>query len=160
MRIDDISFYLIQRCTINPTDNPQGIDDFLRCDYMGSSEFEFGSLGEPLQEICRHLPDYRFERVGITSLDGKGLWVFAHMKHAYRVVQFLKLEAKEPQRILERSNLKQRLEQPGEPSPDAWWDIGNHWIAGLGGKNQDRLLRALEGSAARLRAKGKIPIEG
>lgn len=52
------SSYLVQRATIKTTDREHiaGIDSLLA--YMGSAEFEFGSLGASFRRIMASFDDY------------------------------------------------------------------------------------------------------
>ena len=54
--------YLIQRGNFKKSDR-KGIDGLLSFQYMGSSEFEFGALGESLKRIRKGLHNYTYETI-------------------------------------------------------------------------------------------------
>lgn len=58
--------YLIQRLYLRDptTDTRRGIDRYFQCDYMGSSEFEWGALPRALREL-RALPFHGWKRTTI-----------------------------------------------------------------------------------------------
>ena len=152
-----MSIWLIQRCTIKPTKDITGVDSLFEYDYMGSAEFEFGALSDSLKRICANIAKYKTIKTKHKARDGRSLIVLLNEvipTNNAQVLAFLNAEAETPQRLKERTRLKDRLETG--KGPDAWWDIENDWIAFLGEKNTTRVLEALNGSRLRLQEKGKL----
>ena len=72
-------FYLIQRGSVNHDIliTPETrLDDFVRWDYMGSAEFEFGALGKSLVRILHRFDEYKCLPTELFSADGKRICVF------------------------------------------------------------------------------------
>ncbi len=72
-------FYLIQRAWTKknvPVTPATRIDDFIRWDYMGHAEFEWGALGKSLVRILHRFGEYNPLPTDLLSKDGKRVWVF------------------------------------------------------------------------------------
>jgi hypothetical protein len=160
MTDNGMSFYLIQRCRFKDSRDPAGVDDLFEFDYMGSAEFEFGSLGDSMREIAKRLPEYVFTKAaGLRAKDCKALMIFCLPGHQVEVARFLSKEAKKHQHELkERTGLQDALSGADRPlyRADAWWDIGNHWIAFLGEKNHVRVMQAFTKSRIRIAEKALL----
>lgn len=60
--------YLIQRCTVNGGfKKTQKVSEYLSLDYMGSAEFEFGSIPACLREFNSRMSELTIERLEIVS---------------------------------------------------------------------------------------------
>ena len=141
MNKEKMRFWLIQRAEIEPRDQ-KGIDGLIHLDYMGSAEFEFGSVPKSLKQIRSEVTSYiHFDLpVGIPDplipnqkTTDKILTVFCKPEDRADIEEFLLqcCNGKEPQ-------LKERTELNQWAHPEItkwttrnkfWWDIDNHWMA-------------------------------
>ncbi len=142
---------LIQRLIVKPriADQPlAGFDDLYRCDYMGSSEFEWGRLPRSLQEIVKVLDSMVMVRVTpkVAARDSRLLYAICHQDQVADLLRVV------PDLVKDKATLWGTLTEPtfikqtlaGEtPSYDAWWDIDNNWFLVLGEKNAKRTMDAL-----------------
>ncbi len=64
-----IKSYLIQRGMFSINTNKNGIDRYVRFDYMGSAEFEFGALGfQSLKKIRENQSKYQLLRLKVNGI--------------------------------------------------------------------------------------------
>lgn len=121
--------WLVQRASFKTSDitKVEGIDSLLRYDYMGSSEFECGGLGESYRRIVAARSDYGVVDTGIMARDGRALRLFCRENQG--------TEARDAINDIVSGNvrLKERVEMSGALRPDEqpptrtefWWDIEN-----------------------------------
>lgn len=163
-----------------PNDKLPGFDHAFQCDYMGSAEFEFGSLAHSLKRVTSSLEMYDVIKTEATisykepEKNGKdpkeknaGVFLFGpKIKSAEVLEAFNKLHKAFDYRNTKRILLKEpawlgyRLDLWGKPmgyEPVVLlWDIDNHWFACLGKDTVRLLQKSLEQLKARWTADGKI----
>lgn len=126
--------YLIQRAeqiTDGSRDELKGVNQIVDCDYMGSSEFEWGALPKSLKEIREDIQDYVYQEIMVND---KKITLFANKKYAdwihRRVLPQL---AAGNMRLKEFSGFDMQF-MTGERYDRArkrynfWWDIDNHYM--------------------------------
>lgn len=147
--------WLIQRCMLRkPAAEVTGFDSAFACDYMGSAEFEFGSLPASLRRVV--MRTYTARPSGL-SKDGKDLMLVCHSDAQHdQVKAWLPLLAANKARLKEPSFLRQVLADDGEYQRDIvlWWDISNDWFLCLNQDVADLLLRAIDALAKKWNTKG------
>ena len=124
--------WLVQRVrSLRGSKNPFGgasagklLDDLFDWDYMGSAEFEFGSLSKARVILTNDLKAAGWPApVQIKSGKHEG-WFVGAKKHRDLAVSFFTEElASEYTGMKERSELKTSYEAPGPRSPIGWWCI-------------------------------------
>jgi hypothetical protein len=155
--------YLIQRGEFRKiADNDiVGLDALIDYDYMGSAEFEFGSLGESLEKICKEWAAYKIVRMeDIKDMNGNILYYLApatFMSHIdskktltaedLKEVMTNLFTKKSHYRLKEWSNCYEHIYgdtyNTKVPSTNFWWDIDYHWMACFG-KDIKRLILAIQ----------------
>lgn len=141
--------YLIQRANFvncKSRKSKKGIDSILRFDYMGSAEFEFGSLPKSLKRIRATINDYTVDRI---TINGNPVNIFCKSDDLNDVVAFLNmLSETEYPRMKEQPRFYNYLK--GEKSKyesfniDHWWDIENDFMFWRDKKGfDDKFLEAM-----------------
>lgn len=117
--------YLIQRARFNHNPNKNGIDSILSFDYMGSSEFEWGTLPTSLKEIRNRFNEYTFLDVPIKD---KVITVYCLEDVKCEVKQYLTELSKNEMRLKEFSGFSDYIKDEGyfKDRFDFWWDIQNN----------------------------------
>lgn len=120
--------YMIQRAKFMSRPEAKGIDAILRFDYMGSSEFEYGALGDSLRAIRRELDKYDYFD---HAINGRPLTIFCKKEDEQTVKEHVNgLAAR-------KFRLKEYCDLSGYTNPedsilkcfnDHWWDIYNHYM--------------------------------
>jgi len=157
--------YLIQRCqfkNVKPGEI-KGFDSVASCDYMGSSEFEFGALPASLRVITASLDEYGIHESGLRNKDGEWLFLLCKSSDVNEIRRILNILKDSRQRIyrlkermgLEDSLIKNRVEI-GYRYMDLFWDIENHWMCGFKKDNMHLLVKGLERLRDRWITEGKI----
>lgn len=158
--------YLIQRMRFRKEPRGQTFDGILELDYMGSAEFEFGSLPASLKELCKGVDGLVIAAFPATkNMKGEALHLIAlTAEDAEAYGQHLpKLVAEDTLRT-NRTTPTIRLKEPllmffsmgkdwdGKPLKKdddyrcfhAWWDIVNHVIFTFGRANAERIIAAIK----------------
>jgi hypothetical protein len=158
--------YLIQRGRFKADGVASGYDGLIQNDYMGSAEFEFGSLPQSLKFITTNLNSYTVNPTGLKCVDGRGLFLICRDDSKNEIAEVLAQLAVPEQRtfrLKERCYLSEALQQEkrngrltSAGQTEVWWDIDNHWIACLGKDKAKKLLSALVALRERWEAGGKI----
>jgi hypothetical protein len=143
---------LIQRGTFRKITEQEivGLDSLISYDYMGSSEFEFGTLPHSLRRITKSWNEYVwFPIEEIKDADGQVLFVLCRKKQEAEVVSVVKLLAASDHgfRLKERCGLCEYIACKSEYDVriDFWWDVterrnsfgddpgtGNDWMCCFG----------------------------
>lgn len=163
---------LIQRCMFRdpqpPRDAIDGFDKVFSCDYMGSAEFEYGSLPASLKFVTSNLSLYSIHAPKEEYRASTGERVFLYCQEAAldNVEAALKAMAADvynrqaPITFKERPGFKESLAGTNADRPRQrvvlWWDIENHWFACLGKPTATTLELAMTRLQAKYRAAGKI----
>lgn len=153
--------YLIQRGTFKDisTSKITGIDSLVGFDYMGSSEFEFGTLNRTLRYACSleleiYSPD-------IKAKDGQSLHIICERGSYQECLEFVNKLVAGSVRLKERSDLHEVVYGSpwgSKPSVNFWWAVDNGWnksseylhfFACLGIRNAKDILVAIKESKAR-----------
>jgi hypothetical protein len=133
--------YLIQNMILreNPLKNPT-LDQLYQMDYMGSSEFEFGSLPKSLKVFTKNFEDLKIEQSPIKNFEDSNLYLLGQ-EHTVREYKNRYIEDLINDKFLlkERTNidfaLKGKVKNKWNNKvvefdfwrhPSAWWDIKNH----------------------------------
>jgi len=141
--------YLVQRCSFRKISDEQieGFDSLLSLDYMGSAEFEFGTIPEALHRICEQSATMVVTRVPkVKNLDGWPLFILsprALTEDAEGVVTNL-FTKKNPYRLKEATYCYEHTHGGSEymMRTDMWWDVEHDWMACFG-DNMRRLVIGL-----------------
>jgi hypothetical protein len=148
--------YLIQRMEFkSPQDRRQpdvSFDGLLEMDYMGSAEFEFGSLPTALKQLTRNHAKLVIEVADEECFDedGESLMLIGtpeaveeyqlNMKDLYdnktrlKEGTYLNIEMRSGDRVHVRRSWAR---------VSAWWDINNHVIFCFGLRNATDIVRAI-----------------
>ena len=164
--------YLIQRGKFRniPDSEIVGLDSLVSYDYMGSAEFEFGTLFKSLSWVCENWPSYVVRRIDkIQDIEGSLLYFVAPKILNVRdedvtpedlepIIKKLFSE-KHPFRLKEYSECYERVHGSSWsdriPETNFWWDVDHHWMICFG-KDIKRLILALQ----RACQKNGLPMEG
>lgn len=122
--------YLVQRAKFKNRENRKGLDAILSFDYMGSAEFEFGSLPDSLQRIRAKINQYSYVEYQITKTNTVTIFCKqSDIELARRHVDGL---AKNEYRLKEYCDFQYWIARGRESwmscKNDFWWDISNDWM--------------------------------
>lgn len=152
--------YLVQRMIRKDKDlgaSSGSIDDCYRMDYMGSSEFEDGSLGRSLNRMLAEWGKYEiFKLHDLKNCGGEEVWLFCKPEIKEEYIGKLWQLSNDEVRLKERSNFRETLYKDnhfGTPT-DAWWDIKNDVMWVIGGHQIDYLTCALKNTLYKRLIKG------
>lgn len=169
---EKIKCWLIQRCSrqLFPREKP-GFDAEFSCDYMGSAEFEFGSLPESLRAICANLDSYELWSTKIKSAWVEPVFIYGPKKDRKEITDAYRAAFLSPRPFLkERTMFYQNLglEDPHDRFSKPlrardtsnrivlWWDIVNNFFVVCGADVATKLTTALSALRERWVAEGKI----
>ena len=150
--------YLVQRAKFKKdVSENTGIDSILNLDYMGSAEFEFGSLPKSLKEMCGKITQLKVTMVkDVTNYKGQRLCLICSDDQVEDITKFFKAESgrNSPYRLKEYSGIAEAIsgidsrgksiEEDDYYTCQFWWDIDNHWMAAFGKENAKKVLTALQ----------------
>ena len=147
-------FHLIQRGEVMTPplpESPTKLSEFVRLDYMGAAEFEWGALPKSNKEMASHLSEYEVHNSGLRHFDGRMLYILCKPEQKGDVAAFLYKEySGERNRSLhEPAHIYESLVRSThyQTKTSFWWDIDNHWMAILGENNMVKLQIYLENRA-------------
>ena len=163
---------LIQRCKLRhqPNNKPPGFDENFSCDYMGSAEFEYGSVPTSLKHVTTNLVGYSVFKTAV-KVDSEGVskGVFLvgagsekmEVLNAFELVWAARNRDAGSVRLKERVWLGPQLDWNGKPFENSepvvlLWDIENHWFACLGKDTAKLLQKSLAALRKRWIDEGKI----
>ena len=151
--------YLVQRAKFKKdvVENT-GIDSILNLDYMGSAEFEFGSLPKSLKEMCEKIANLKVTMVkDVINYKGQRLCLVCSDDQVEDITKFFKAEtdrSSREYRLKEYSGISEAVsgkDSRGEPvkedgyyTVEFWWDIDNNWMACFGKENAEKVMAALQ----------------
>ena len=124
--------YLIQRNKLKTftndadRDDPLTFDGAFMLDYMGSAQFEDGSVSKSLHQILGELDQYSWERVIVHTNDGDEAFVhlLCREQDKWTLADRLATLAVNPyDRVKENTYLDKNIvqEDPGYCTVDLWW---------------------------------------
>jgi len=116
--------YLIQRAKFNDNSGKTGIDKILSFDYMGSAEFEFGSLPESLKRIRENINQYMYS---LYFINDKAITIFCKKSEVLEILNTLEKLAKREIRLKEWIDFSDWLNNEKHRN-DHWWDIDNDFM--------------------------------
>lgn len=123
--------WLIQRAIIIDRPHQKGLGALIRLDYMGSAEFEWGSVPASLKRIRENVDAYTVFDLQVGK--GKVLTVGCQEAMKEDVKYVLQTLAKgEAIPLKERAELFEWVHPEAkryDPSTNFWWDIENDWMA-------------------------------
>lgn len=123
--------WLVQRGYFRnyPENIAKGIDLILRFDYMGSSEFEFGALGQSLHRIRSVKDVYQFYNIKVPTnkILEKKIMIYCKSQDFEDVKNNILRFAKNEIRTKEWVGFERWL-NTGDQTPDFWWDIDNDFM--------------------------------
>src|SRR4030042_540838 len=142
--------WLVQRGSFKDIDEKDivGIDSLISYDYMGSSEFEFGTLGYSLKRMISSWDQYEwFPLEYIKDTNGNVLYILCRKGQKEEIIKVVDIFASEKNPYLkERIGLYNYLTAESKYALDInfWWDVtsDNDWMACLG-NNIRRLVIAI-----------------
>lgn len=124
--------WLIQRCKLKPGWKPTSmVSEYLSFDYMGSSEFEFGTIPKALREFHKRLNELNHHRL---QINGKVIHILAKDSQVPGYTKFLEefANASDPlhggPRLKEFTSIGhflQEVEQPSYMDDEFWIDLDN-----------------------------------
>jgi hypothetical protein len=145
----DLSFYLTQRLT-RTTRDADGFDRLFRCEYMGSSEFEFGAVPQSLRrmrergEVTLHVGEVTREGVTVP------VFVVGHREHVEAVPAALTTWlSDEYPRSKEVTHFPEQVDGTASGwarETDAWWSLNSDVMWTLDEAIAERLLFAVTGA--------------
>jgi len=158
--------YLIQRGFFRniTLEEVVGLDSLINYDYMGSSEFEFGTLPASLSTIMNFWNVYIVREIpDLKDLDKQSAYIICYNKHTDNVIQIIKkLSTRDGEYeacLKERSDLYRYLKGDlGLLQTNFWWDVKNCWFLCFGIYNLQRLVHALR--LVFQKKKGTLPEHG
>jgi hypothetical protein len=134
--------YLIQRCLLRKQQGQKpGFDSKFQLDYMGSAEFEFGSVPKSLKNFTKNLESLKIFQAGVMDYKGQGLWVVCIPEVWEKYKEYIPLLVSGNIRLKEVSYLpeatlgKDFRGKPLDPcynKADLWWDIENNVMMAYG----------------------------
>ena len=117
--------YLIQRAKFNDNSGKTGIDKILSFDYMGSAEFEFGSLPESLKRIRENINQYMYS---LYFINDKAITIFCKKSELSEILNTLEKLAKKEIRLKEWIDFSEFINDDPNQNTDFWWDIDNDFM--------------------------------
>jgi len=145
--------YLIQRLTFKK-DGEGSFDDVLRCDYMGSSEFEFGALPKSLQRISKQFKSLEtVEFKNLKNSEDKELFIISERNKATTYFDnYINKLATDDILLKESSAFKDEIngvDWKGQPLNDCfrcevWWDLENDVLFTFGETKALKILKSIE----------------
>jgi hypothetical protein len=168
--------YLIQRMEFkSPQDRRQpdvSFDGLLEMDYMGSAEFEFGSLPTALKQLTRNHAKLVIEVAGEGRFDrneaGERMLLIGTPEASGRLPAVHERPVRQGQTPPEGRNLSQHrrcaaasrvhVRRSWARTVSAWWDINKHVIFCFGLRNADSHRHGLSGSFGPAKKKTARPI--
>ena len=148
--------YLIQRCKLQwNIGEITGFDSVFRCDYMGSSEFEFGALPASLRRIVAH--NWEIYESGYKANDGRGLFIVACATgQKDQILPYIPQLIERKIRTKETTRLKESMTGDGYAKDIVlWWDIESDWFLCLGKDVAKLLIKAIDALRAKWSTKKK-----
>ena len=148
--------YLIQRLNFRKPTTTGSFDEVLQCDYMGSSEFEWGALPKSLKQMTKNFKsltvnvfkdakNYKLQKLCIISDPEKAKLYF---NNYYEKLALDEIHLKELSRL---DNSVFGTDWKGQPIKendwsivDAWWDIENQVMFTFGKNNAESILNAIK----------------
>ena len=116
--------YLIQQAQFSDRSNRKGMNAILAFDYMGSAEFEFGSLPESLKRIRENINQYMYS---LYSINDKAITIFCKKSELSEILNTLEKLAKKEIQLKERIDFPDWLNNEKHWN-DHWWDIDNDFM--------------------------------
>lgn len=145
--------WLIQRCKLNGKTEQPGFDSKFRLDYMGSSEFEVGSIPASLKFMCKnsvklsvhklaHIINYKSQYMHMICTD--------EIYEQYKI--FIPSMIKDEIQLKEASYLKENTTGIwfGKPIDDSfskvdmWWDILNNVMLCYGQSTAELIMASIK----------------
>jgi hypothetical protein len=141
--------YLVQRGTIKDRDFKKGFDSIVALDYMGASEYEWGTIPKSLETIRKNISDYQYSEI---EINGKKITVFSDKKHSEKIVQFINDLAVNKFHLKCHSSFNRAI-NPSEwdienfkRSPletNFWWDLDNHLMFWLSDSTFEKKFKSI-----------------
>ena len=129
-KIEMRSTWLVQRAKQVNRNYKSGIDNFIDLDYMGSAEFEFGTIPKTLKNMRRDLDKY--VKISAT-LDGEvptKICIFAREETQGEVLERVLEISKGEMSLKEWCDLSEHLKKRPmfKPRNDFWWELNNNFM--------------------------------
>lgn len=139
-------FYLVQRATWNKDATREnasflrftGRDGLIDLDYMGSAEFEWGTIPKAYRRVLAEFDRYHLTRTGMRNKNGVPLWVYCREDRKAETIESIKEYIESPWRLKEWIHLQDQFKGKntlfGAPSDNFWWAVeqGIDWMAFFG----------------------------
>ncbi|MDH5523045.1 MAG: hypothetical protein OEY01_03445 [Desulfobulbaceae bacterium] len=99
------------------------MDNKFSMDYMGASEFEFGTLPKVLARMREHLEAFEIKRIKLPT--GEVAWALSVPEDYEEVKAFFQQELEEPNRLLKMPSLLRLSYEEVKPYSEiiGWWAI-------------------------------------
>jgi hypothetical protein len=149
--------YLIQRGIFKDVKGPiTGIDQLISFDYMGSAEFEWGSMPKSLKVMCKEADLFEVYPTGFQRMDGVGVFIICKPVDKDTVMGYVEKLALNMYRLKEFSYFPEALEpKHSYDRIDFWWDIQNQYMFCLGKKNAQNVIKAIKAVREKKKAAGE-----
>lgn len=162
-------FWLIQTGHYNPTekdsydyfiDNSGSIltrkDAYIRLNYMGSAEYEWGAVPKCIQRIRENSNNYEVVVTDILNTNGVPLILCCHKENTEELIQYIKEYIEQPYRLKEPCGLEHHCKNP--PYDDEttknhytfvrtnnqfWLDIEHDWFATFGAADRIQIFESV-----------------
>lgn len=157
--------YLIQRCTFRPTTEPDSkVSTQFLLDYMGSAEFEFGSVPQSIRAIGKAMSrgGMTIHETNIVNRRGQPLCVFCPNDIQDALTQWLSERATASEMDCDYSRLKESMQfwrwfhgTADRCFVNFWWAIDIHAAWGFDKSSVERFSRAIQASVSFMDARKK-----
>ncbi len=148
---------LIQRLKVKTTDkkNIVGFDSAFTLDYMGSAEFEFGSVPKALREIVGVANDLRVYTG--PEFKTRRVYLVCHRKEMADCMRMLELVCAPGFRAKEYVGIHQFLMgDEHRIKSEGWWDIDHCWMAFISKEYAELSVHAIKTLRDRWAREGKL----
>lgn len=126
------------------------IDENIQLHYMGSAEFEYGSVPRCFQRIVNNSLDYEVVVTDIINTNNVPLILFCNKNNRDDLIKYIKEYINEPYRLKEACGLEHHVKNPPEYCFDHykwsreyhqfWLDIDHDWFATFGGTDRVKIF--------------------
>lgn len=148
-------FYLVQRGNWNTTINKDnaantsltGETGLIGLDYMGSAEFEFGTIPKAYRRILAEIQQYSVVTTSIKNINGVPLCLYCRSDKVEETENSILAYLNNPWHLKEWIHLDEHMERAERNSirENFWWAIENgiDWMAFFGGQDRITIFNAV-----------------
>lgn len=145
-------WYYIQLAKFKKHTGPvTGVDCLLNYEYMGSAEFEFGTLNQSLKDMAERVNELDIHRVNLVSNKNRNVFVICSSTEKDDVLKHIMNIYKNDGRFKEPTYFKYSLENDDYENVkrnyntyELWWDIRRNFIFCLGKNNARNIIKGIK----------------